>query len=109
MTILMTMVDGHTNSSTSTAIMPFFGMGRPPCNYGPVTRNFMADLQMLAKYPVYAMILNIVPYPYPVFVGVPSRCYSVYLAAVQYFVEVHIHSNTISSRWVAATGFHPVF
>jgi hypothetical protein len=34
-----------------------------PCHYGPVTRGFMADLQMLAKHPVYAMILNVVPYP----------------------------------------------
>jgi hypothetical protein len=28
-----------------------------------------ADLQMLAKYPVYVIILNVIPYTYPVIVG----------------------------------------
>jgi hypothetical protein len=29
----------------------------------------MADLQILATYPVYGIILNVIPYTYPAFVG----------------------------------------
>jgi hypothetical protein len=39
------------------------------CNPGPESRGFMADLQMLATYPIYGIILNIIPYAYPAIVG----------------------------------------
>jgi hypothetical protein len=29
----------------------------------------MADLQMLAKYPIYGIILNVIPYTYPAIAG----------------------------------------
>jgi hypothetical protein len=29
----------------------------------------MADLQILARYPVYGIILNVIPYTYPAIVG----------------------------------------
>jgi hypothetical protein len=40
-----------------------------PCHPGPESRAFMADLQMLARYPVYGIILNVIPYTYPAIVG----------------------------------------
>ena|SRR5215472_486591 len=39
------------------------------CHPGPESRAFMADLQMLATYPVYGIILNVIPYAYPAIVG----------------------------------------
>ena len=39
------------------------------CHPGPESRAFMADLQMLAKYPVYGIILNVIPYTYPAIVA----------------------------------------
>jgi hypothetical protein len=39
------------------------------CHPGPESRAFMADLQMLATYPVYEIILNVIPYTYPAIVG----------------------------------------
>ena len=35
------------------------------CHLGPESRAFMADMQ----YPVYGIILNIIPYTYPAIVG----------------------------------------
>jgi hypothetical protein len=40
------------------------------CHPGPESRYFMADLQMLARYPLYSMILNAVPYSYALIAGV---------------------------------------
>ena len=39
------------------------------CHPGPESRAFMADLQMLATYPVYGIILNVILYTYPAIVG----------------------------------------
>ena len=39
------------------------------CHPGPESRAFMADLQMLATYPIYGIILNAIPYTYPAIVG----------------------------------------
>jgi hypothetical protein len=39
------------------------------CHPGPESRAFMADLQMLATYPVYGIILNVIPFTYPAIVG----------------------------------------
>jgi hypothetical protein len=39
------------------------------CHPGPESRAFMADLQILATYPVYGIILNVIPYTYPAIVG----------------------------------------
>lgn len=40
------------------------------CHPGPEGPQFMQeDLQMLAKYPIYGMILNWIPYAYPVIAG----------------------------------------
>jgi hypothetical protein len=32
------------------------------CHPGPESRAFMVDLQILAKYPVHGIILNVIPY-----------------------------------------------
>jgi hypothetical protein len=39
------------------------------CHPGPESRAFMADLQMLATYPIYGIILNVIPYTYPAIAG----------------------------------------
>ena len=39
------------------------------CHPGPESRAFIADLQMLATYPVYGIILTVIPYTYPAIVG----------------------------------------
>ena len=40
------------------------------CHPGPESPQFMQeDLQMLAKYPIYGMVLNWIPYTYPVIAG----------------------------------------
>lgn len=39
------------------------------CHPGPESRAFMADLQILARYPVYGIILNVIPYTYPAILG----------------------------------------
>lgn len=39
------------------------------CQPGPITPYSMSYYQMLAKYPVYGIILNMIPYTYPVIVG----------------------------------------
>jgi hypothetical protein len=52
------------------------------CHPGPESRAFMADLQMLATYPVYGIILNVIPYTYPaivaflVVVALPERFFT---------------------------------
>jgi hypothetical protein len=38
------------------------------CHPGPKSRAFMADLQMLARYPIYERILDAIPYTYPAIV-----------------------------------------
>ena len=70
---LSRMLHGRIIGSMSTAIMPFSGYmlirPRRDVTLGPESRAFMADLQMLATYPVYGIILNVIPYTYPAIVA----------------------------------------
>jgi hypothetical protein len=51
------------------------------CHPGPESRAFMADLQILATYAIYGIILNVIPYTYPAIVAflvvaaVPERIF----------------------------------
>jgi hypothetical protein len=39
------------------------------CDPGPTSTYYMAYFQMLARYPVYGIILNVIPYSYPAAAG----------------------------------------
>jgi hypothetical protein len=47
----------------------FWDEAEARCNPGPVNPRFMLDLQKLVKFPVYGIILNLIPWTYPVIVG----------------------------------------
>jgi hypothetical protein len=46
------------------------------CHPGPESRAFMADLQILATYPIYGIILNAIPYTYPAIAALPARIFT---------------------------------
>jgi hypothetical protein len=45
----------------STAIWVHADQAEEGCHPGPESREFMADLQILARYPAYGIILNVIP------------------------------------------------
>src|SRR5215469_471322 len=66
------LLHGRIIGFTSTAIMPFSGYmltRRRRDVTGPESHAFMSDLQMLATYPVYGIILHVIPYTYSAIVA----------------------------------------
>jgi branched-subunit amino acid transport protein AzlD len=85
------MLHGLIIGSMSTAIMPFSGyMLTRPRRDVTLGRAFMADLQMLAKYPVYGIIINVIPYTYPAIVA-----FLVVAALRSVFLSVDVHQRYV--------------